>query len=82
MCAVQAAMALAAIAGAGIGLSWLDPVAALAIAAIALKESRDGWGGESACCAPMPGPATDASHEDCCVPVLKCRLPRAGDGWR
>ncbi len=67
MCAVQAATALAAIAGAGIGLSWLDPVAALAIAAIALKEGRDGWRGESACCAPMPGlDAAPARHGDCC----------------
>ncbi len=68
MCAVQAATALAAIAGAGVGLSWLDPVAALAIAAIALKEGRDGWRGESTCCAPMPGlDGTTACHEDCCA---------------
>jgi predicted Co/Zn/Cd cation transporter (cation efflux family) len=55
MCAVQAAAALVAIAGAGIGLSFLDPIAALVIAAIALKEGRDGWRGEDTCCTPMPG---------------------------
>jgi hypothetical protein len=55
MCAVQAAAALVAVVGAGIGLSFLDPVAALAIAAIALKEGRDGWRGEDTCCSPMPG---------------------------
>ncbi|MGI8802413.1 MAG: cation transporter [Solirubrobacteraceae bacterium] len=66
MCAVQAATALAAIVGASIGLSWLDPVAALAIAAIALKEGRDGWRGESTCCAPMPGvDAASSCHEEC-----------------
>lgn len=68
MCAVQAATALIALAGAGVGLSWLDPVAALAIAAIALKEGRDGWRGEDACCAPIPGlEESPACGEDCCA---------------
>lgn len=68
MCAVQAATALIALAGAGVGLSWLDPVAALAIAAIALKEGRDGWRGEDTCCAPMPGlDDAPACREDCCA---------------
>lgn len=74
MCAVQAATALVAVAGAGIGLSFLDPVAALAIAGIALKEGRDGWRGHDTCCAPIPGldaatgaPTADACHDDCCA---------------
>jgi divalent metal cation (Fe/Co/Zn/Cd) transporter len=50
MCAVQAATALVAVAGAGIGLSFLDPIAALVIAGIALKEGRDGWRGQDTCC--------------------------------
>lgn len=73
MCAVQAATALVAVAGAGVGLAFLDPIAALLIAAIALKEGRDGWRGEDTCCAPMPGldpagtPArADGCHDDCC----------------
>jgi len=73
MCAVQAAVALIAVAGAGIGLGFLDPVAALLIAAIALKEGRDGWRGESSCCAPMPALNThpsdsspSACDEHCC----------------
>jgi hypothetical protein len=72
MCAVQAATALVAVAGAGIGLSFLDPVAALVIAGIALKEGRDGWRGEDTCCTPMPGlnatagaSAKAACHDDC-----------------
>lgn len=74
MCAVQAATALVAVAGAGIGLSFLDPVAALAIAGIALKEGRDGWRGQDSCCTPMAGldvatgaPAADGCHDDCCT---------------
>lgn len=73
MCAVQAATALVAVAGAGVGLGFLDPVAALVIAAIALKEGRDGWRGEDACCSPMPALETvggrgqpDLCHDDCC----------------
>jgi hypothetical protein len=60
MCAVQATTALIAVAASGIGLGFLDPIAALAIAAIALKEGRDGWRGQDTCCTPMPG--LDASE--------------------
>ena len=62
MCAVQAATALVAVAGAGIGLGFLDPIAALVIAAIALKEGRDGWRGGDTCCAPMPASSTARSR--------------------
>lgn len=51
MCAAQAATALVAVVGAGAGLDFLDPLAALVIAGIALKEGRDGWRGQSTCCA-------------------------------
>jgi len=74
MCAVQAATALVAVAGAGIGLSFLDPIAALVIAAIALKEGRDGWRGQSSCCTSIAGldaaggPAgLGACTDDCCA---------------
>lgn len=66
MCAVQAAAALVAVIGAGVGLSSLDPVAALVIAAIALKEGRDGWRGQSNCCAPLPGLDATTCQDDCC----------------
>lgn len=67
LCAVQAAVALVAIAGAGAGLGFLDPLAALLIAGIALKEGRDGWRGESSCCAPTPGLEVAECAEDCCA---------------
>lgn len=70
MCAVQAATALIAVGAAGIGIGFLDPLAALVIAGIALKEGRDGWRGEDTCCAPMPGltvpAAPDGCQDDCC----------------
>jgi hypothetical protein len=74
ICALQAATALVAVAGAGIGLGFLDPIAALAIAAIALKEGRDGWQGQDTCCTPMPGldlnrrrVETGDCTDDCCA---------------
>jgi divalent metal cation (Fe/Co/Zn/Cd) transporter len=74
MCAVQASTALVAVVGAGIGLSFLDPIAALVIAGIALKEGRDGWRGRDSCCTPIGGlhtasasAALDGCEDDCCA---------------
>lgn len=74
MCAVQAGTALIAVAAARLGLGFLDPIAALAIAGIGLKQGRDGWRGQDSCCTPMPGlnatgDTTDADgcHEGCCA---------------
>jgi divalent metal cation (Fe/Co/Zn/Cd) transporter len=47
MCAAQAAAALVAIVASS--LKFLDPIAALVIAGIALKEGRDGWRGKDTC---------------------------------
>ena len=72
MCAVQAATALIAVAAAGIGIGFLDPLAALVIAGIAIKEGREGWRGQDTCCAPMPGltatrsAAPHGCDDDCC----------------
>jgi divalent metal cation (Fe/Co/Zn/Cd) transporter len=35
------------------GWTWADPVAALAIAAIAVKEGRDAWRGDACCAVPV-----------------------------
>ena len=45
MCAAQAAAALIALIGASAGLTVIDPIAALVVAAIAVKESVDLWRG-------------------------------------
>jgi divalent metal cation (Fe/Co/Zn/Cd) transporter len=42
------------------GWSWADPVAALAIAAVAVREGRQAWRGESCC--PTAGAVADAGH--------------------
>ncbi|MEU9191292.1 cation transporter [Streptomyces sp. NPDC048484] len=48
------------------GWSWADPIAALVIAAVAVKEGRDAWRGD-ACCGPIPTASTTAATEaDAC----------------
>src|SRR5664279_1276971 len=55
-----------------VGWSWADPIAALVIAAVAVKEGRNAWKGD-ACCAPTASaPETDLvqggcdGNSDCC----------------
>ncbi|WP_062347283.1 cation transporter [Herbidospora yilanensis] len=49
------------------GWSWADPIAALVIAAVAVKEGREAWRGE-ACCVPLPtaGARTGGCADGCC----------------
>ena len=52
LCAfMAAALLIGLLANALVGIWWLDPVAALVIAAIALREGIDTWRGDG-CCAP------------------------------
>jgi divalent metal cation (Fe/Co/Zn/Cd) transporter len=54
MCPAQAAATLVALIGAGAGLGFLDPIAALVVSAIAVKECVALWRGKSDdCCAPV-----------------------------
>jgi divalent metal cation (Fe/Co/Zn/Cd) transporter len=72
LCAAQASMALIALVAAGAGTSVLDPVAAFAISAIAVKECVDLWRGDGDdCCAPIgfEDPASaDCACCDACEP--------------
>jgi divalent metal cation (Fe/Co/Zn/Cd) transporter len=53
------------------GWSWADPVVALAIAAVAVREGRQAWRGDTCCT--TPATPTDAGHTidargcDCCA---------------
>ncbi|MFI0451545.1 cation transporter [Actinomadura sp. 6N118] len=58
------------------GWAWADPIAALIIAAVAVKEGREAWRGDACCALPTPvGPAGDATaaahggsgHSDGCT---------------
>jgi divalent metal cation (Fe/Co/Zn/Cd) transporter len=68
LCAFQATAALIALIGAGAGLQILDPIAALAICAIAVRECADLWRGtDDNCCAPIGFNDQAAVGEDCCA---------------
>ncbi|MFJ6417422.1 cation transporter [Paeniglutamicibacter sp. NPDC091659] len=55
---LSAVLLVGLLLNAWLGWAWADPVAALAIAAVALKEGRDAWKGD-ACCAPNAGALRD-----------------------
>jgi divalent metal cation (Fe/Co/Zn/Cd) transporter len=66
MCAAQAAAALVALIAAGSGLAIVDPIAALVVSAIAIKECTALWRGESDdCCAPVG--FADPTAANCCA---------------
>lgn len=73
------------------GWSWADPIAALVIAVVAVKEGREAWKGDS-CCAPNAAIHTHTADQDkehaaaaadsCCAPTLSAETPpdQAGCG--
>jgi divalent metal cation (Fe/Co/Zn/Cd) transporter len=56
----------------GLGLNallewwWADPITALGIAAVAVKEGRNAWRGEACCTAPIVGADGDGCADGCC----------------
>ncbi|MDQ4048633.1 MAG: cation transporter [Actinomycetota bacterium] len=62
LCGYLAVALLAGLLGnATLGLWWLDPVAALVIAAVALSEGRSAWRGAACCGGPCAGPSREAA---------------------
>ena len=49
-----------------LGWWWADPVTALAIAGVAVKEGRGAWRGESCCTAPISSGASADCDDGCC----------------
>jgi divalent metal cation (Fe/Co/Zn/Cd) transporter len=81
LCTYLSAILLAGLlANAALGWSWADPIAALVIAAVAVKEGRDAWRG-NACCATapavtLPAPREAAEEDACgCRPGCSCCTP-------
>jgi divalent metal cation (Fe/Co/Zn/Cd) transporter len=70
MCAGQALAAMVALVGAGAGLTFLDPLAAVLIAGLAAKEGVEMWRGEDCDCHAIPGLESSAASADddcgCC----------------
>ncbi|CAM5418458.1 Cation transporter OS=Streptomyces alboniger OX=132473 GN=CP975_34025 PE=3 SV=1 [Streptomyces alboniger] len=70
---LSAVLLVGLVLNATLGWSWADPIAALVIAAIAVKEGRDAWQGKG-CCAPTPAaPPTGIEADECgCRPGCTC----------
>ncbi|GGV31137.1 hypothetical protein GCM10010182_63110 [Actinomadura cremea] len=56
------------------GWAWADPIAALVIAAVAVKEGRQAWRGDICCALPAPAPDASAEGGGCgtCEPGCVC----------
>jgi divalent metal cation (Fe/Co/Zn/Cd) transporter len=67
LCAYMAAGVLVGLAAnVALGWWWLDPVVALVIATIAVREGRETWAGDGCACVAVPGLAADSCQDDCC----------------
>jgi divalent metal cation (Fe/Co/Zn/Cd) transporter len=67
LCAYMAAGVLVGLAtNAALGWWWLDPLIALVIAAVAVREGREAWAGEGCACVTVPGLETDGCQNDGC----------------
>jgi divalent metal cation (Fe/Co/Zn/Cd) transporter len=49
-----------------LGWWWADPITALGIAAVAVKEGRNAWRGDACCTAPIIGADGDGCTDGCC----------------
>lgn len=70
LCAYLSAALLVGLgANAVFGLWWADPITALLIAGVAVKEGRESWRGEDSCCSIDIGEAEardETCDDDCC----------------
>ncbi|MGW1244503.1 cation transporter [Streptomyces bobili] len=62
---LSAVLLVGLVLNATLGWSWADPIAALVIAGIAVKEGRDAWQGKG-CCAPTAAAPPAGSEADAC----------------
>jgi divalent metal cation (Fe/Co/Zn/Cd) transporter len=76
LCTYLSAVLLAGLlANSLFGWAWADPIAALLIAAIAVKEGHDAWQGKGCCATPVAAvtPSADAHTDPCgCRPGCDC----------
>jgi divalent metal cation (Fe/Co/Zn/Cd) transporter len=50
------------------GWSWADPLAGLVIAAVAVREGREAWRGDTCCAVPLADNApANGCEDDCCA---------------
>ncbi|MFE5480945.1 cation transporter [Streptomyces sp. NPDC056527] len=68
---LSAVLLVGLVLNATLGWSWADPIAALVIAAIAVKEGRDAWQGKG-CCAPTAHAHTPAAVGTAAIETDAC----------
>lgn len=69
LCAYLAAAVFLGLAGNALfGWWWLDPLAALAIASVALREGVQTWNGEGCCAGPDLSGSPPGYADECCSP--------------
>ncbi|MEV8017576.1 cation transporter [Streptomyces sp. NPDC086554] len=61
---LSAVLLVGLVLNATLGWSWADPIAALVIAAVAVKEGRDAWQGKGCCAVPAAATAPVANAEE------------------
>lgn len=67
LCAYLAAAVFLGLAGNALfGLWWLDPAAALFIAAVAVREGLETWRGEGCCASPLAAASEEGCADECC----------------
>jgi len=67
LCAYMAAGVLVGLAAnSALGWWWVDPVVALVIAVLAVREGREAWAGEGCACVVVSGLETGGCQDDCC----------------
>jgi len=71
---LSAVLLVGLVANATLGWSWVDPISALVIAAVAVKEGRDAWQGKGCCAPTSPAlPSVEAGADNCgCRPCCDC----------
>jgi divalent metal cation (Fe/Co/Zn/Cd) transporter len=68
LCAYLAAAVFAGLLGNALfGAWWLDPIAALAIAGVAVREGLETWRGEGCCAGPDLSGSPASCADDCCA---------------
>ena len=72
---LSAVLLVGLVLNATLGWGWADPIAGLAIAAVALREGVEAWQGKG-CCAPTAGGVAAGDYRFVRVP------PRAGSTYR
>jgi divalent metal cation (Fe/Co/Zn/Cd) transporter len=78
LCAYLAGAVLVGLVGNSLwGWWWLDPVAGLLVAAMAIKEGREAWRGENCCAVPGAVTGADAGCGPDCTDAC-CAAPEGG----